>query len=140
MKQVAREGTFNRRWDGPVYDDKLRGINPIWPGLRDHGNAYAYVFIATFEDNVENGWNPEFDTEKIHCRGPYLIKSTEREWHLQGHLEQNDPVFISTKRFFIEGQLFEGFVEPGQIWQVARGYVREIDRVVLKSNSANGST
>jgi len=138
MRQNAAEGTSNQRWDGPVYDDSLRGLNPVWPGLKDHGNAYAYVFIATYEDNVENGWNPTFDTDKIHCRGPYLIKNTERQWHLQGHLEQSDPVFISSRRFFLDGQLFEGFVEPAQIWQVARGYVREIDRNLTKSNSANG--
>ena len=139
MKQNAPEGTDNRRWSGPVYDDTLRGLNPVWPALKKHGNAYAYVWIATFEDNVENGWNPTFDTETIKCRGPYLIKSTERDWHLTGHLEQNDPVFISARKFFIDGQLFEGFVEPAQIWQVARGYVREIDRNLTKSNSANGS-
>lgn len=141
LKQNSAEGTDNRNWNGPVYNEDLRGVNPVWPGLKSQNppNAYAYVFVATYEDNVENGWNPEFDTARIHCRGPYLIKNTEREWHLQGHLEQRDPVFISSQRFFLDGQVFEGFIEPGQIWQVARGYVREIDRNLTKSNSANGS-
>ena len=76
--------------------------------------------------------------KKIHCRGPYLIKSTERAWHQEGHLEQRDPVHIAGYQFFIAGQPFEGFVEPGQIWQVARGYVREIDRNTTKSFSGAG--
>jgi len=139
LKQNSLEGTTNMNWTGPVFDPALLGINPVWPGLKDHGNGYAYVFIATYEDNVDNSWNPTFDTEKIHCRGPYLIKSTERVWHQEGHLEQGDPVFIQSYDFFIKGQPFEGFIEPGQIWQVARGYVREIDHNVGKSMSANGS-
>jgi len=140
IRDTAEDESTNQNWDGPIYDDTLRGINPVWPALKNHNNAYAYVFVATYEDNVENGWNPTFDTTKIHCRGPYLIKNTEREWHLQGHLEQGDSVFIQNRRFFIDGQSFNGFVEPGQIWQVARGYVREIDRNLTKSNSANGSS
>lgn len=139
MKQNSLEGSSNMNWDGPIFDAKFLGINPVWPALKDYNNGYAYVFVATYEDNVENGWNPSFDTERIHCRGPYLIKSTEREWHQQGHLEQGDAVFVHAKRYFISGQLFAGFAEPGQIWQVARGYVREIDRNLTKSNSANGS-
>ncbi len=125
-------------YDGPVFDANLLGMNPVWPALKDHGNAYAYVFIATYEDNVDNGWNPTFDTERIICRGPYLIKGTEREWHALGHLQQRDFVASTNQRFFIEGQEFQGLVEEAQVWQVARGYVREIDRNLLKSNSANG--
>jgi len=139
LKKNTIEGSNNQNWEGPIFDDGLLSINPVWPALKKHNNGYAYVFVATYEDNVENNWNPSFDTAKIHCRGPYLIKSTEREWHQQGHLEQGDPVFVQMKRFFINGQPFLGFAENGQIWQVARGYVREIDRNITKSNSANGS-
>lgn len=126
------------KWDGPVFDTSLLSQNPVWPGLKDHGNAYAYVFIATYEDNVDNGWNPTFDTDRIHCRGPYLIKGTEREWHIIGHLEQSDRVITTEKRFMVDGQEFMGLVEEAQVWQVARGYVREISRNLGKSNSANG--
>jgi hypothetical protein len=139
QKQTAIAGTFNQNWSGPIFDEELRVLNPVWPALKKYNNGYAYVFVATYEDNVDNNWNPAFDTEKIACRGPYLIKSTEREWHTQGHLEQGDSVLVTSRRYFIDGQSFEGFVEPAQVWQVSRGYMREIDRNVTKSNSANGS-
>lgn len=132
-------GWGQKKWGGPIYDKKLLGMNPVWPGLKDHGNAYGYVFIATYEDNVENNWNPTFDTERIRCSGPYLIKKTEREWHILGHLEQSDRVIATEKRFFVDGQEFLGFAEDAQVWQVARGYVREIDRNLCKSNSGAGS-
>ena len=138
LRDRNQDKTLDRNYDGPVFDANLLGMNPVWPALKDHGNAYAYVFIATYEDNVDNGWNPTFDTERIICRGPYLIKGTEREWHALGHLQQRDFVASTNQRFFIEGQEFQGLVEEAQVWQVARGYVREIDRNLLKSNSANG--
>jgi len=125
-------------WTGPVYDDKLLGTNPVWPMLRGHGNEYAYVFVATYEDNVDNGYNPTFDTERIKCRGPYLIKGTERMWHHLGHLEPQDRVLITNQRFFIEGQEFMGLAEDSQVWRTAQGYVREIDNNLCKSMSAAG--
>lgn len=139
LKELYGESTDEFNWEGPVFDANLLSINPVWPGLKDYGNGYAYVFIATYEDNVDTGLNPNFDTERIICRGPMLIKTSEREWHQQGHLEQGDPVIAYVWKFFVEGQEFQGFAEPGQIWQVARGYAREIDRNVGKSMSANGS-
>lgn len=138
-KRYGQTDHTTTNWNGPVYDDKLRGVNPVWPNANDHGNAYAYVFVATFEDNVETGFNPTFDTERIVCRGPYLIKGTEREWHILGHIEQQDAIMVTNRRFFIEGQDFMGLAEEAQVWQVARGYAREIDRNLTKSNSANGS-
>ena len=138
LKENHKNTSDEYNWDGPIFDVRLRPINPVWPGFKDYGNAYAYVFVATFEDNVDTGWNPKFDTERIVCRGPYLIKGTERQWHIEGHLEQDDPVIIYPGEYFIQGQLFKGFVEGAQVWQVARGYVREIDHNLGKSNSANG--
>lgn len=126
------------KWEGPVYNLKLLSQNPVWPALKEHDNSYAYVFIATYEDNVDTKWNPNFDTERIHCRGPYLIRGSEKSWHIIGHLEQSDRVIVTEKNFMVDGQSFLGFVEEAQIWQVARGYLREIDRNILKSNSASG--
>lgn len=138
MRDTHQDATGEYNWGGPIFDLDLLGTNPVWPLLKDHGNEYAYVFVATYEDNVENGRNPTFDTERIHCRGPFLIKGTERQWHALGHLEPEDRVIITNARFFIDGQMFHGLAEEAQVWQVARGYVREIDRNLGKSYSANG--
>lgn len=140
-EKYQRTTDTNRKynWDGPVFNVKLLSTNPVWPGLREHGNAYAYVYVATYEDNVDTNWNPTFDTERIICRGPYLIKSPEKVWHINGHLEQGDPVLVERKNYFIDGQPFQGFIDEAEIWQVARGYMREIDMVLLKSLSANGT-
>lgn len=123
----------------PIFDESLRGTNPVWPGLKKYGNAYSYAFVATYEDNVDNGYNPTFDTEKIHCRGPFLIKTPERKLNFAGHLEQGDPILAMLNTYRIDGADFHGFIEEAMIWQVARGYMREIDRITVKSVSANGS-
>jgi hypothetical protein len=138
IRDINKEVSDEFNWAGPIFNVDLLGTNPVWPMVKGHYNEYGYVFIATYEDNVENGWNPTFNTEKIHCRGPFLIKGTEREWHLLGHLEQEDRVLITYDSFYIEGQQFLGLVEEAQVWQMARGYVRDIDVNLVKSMSAKG--
>jgi hypothetical protein len=138
LKSQYQGANKEQNWEGPIFDESLLATNPVWPGHKKHGNAYGYVFVATHEDNVDSGWNPAFDTEIIVCRGPMLIKETERSWHLTGHLERNDPVLVTLKHFFINGQEFQGFAESSQVWQNSIGYGREIDRNLGKSLSANG--
>ncbi len=84
-------------------------------------------------------YNPKFDTERIHCRGPYLIVTPERKLNFGGHLEQWDTLIVYNNKFSIDGVPMFGMIEEAAIWQVARGYMREIDNNLGLSFSANGT-
>lgn len=125
----AESGDTN--WNHPIYNENLRGINPVWPGIKigseELGNSYGYVFLATFEENVDDGWNIEWDTAKIRCRGPFLIAFPERYWNYFGRLEQSDTVLAMISYYYIDGAQFQGYAMPSATSSVATGYNRKID-------------
>jgi hypothetical protein len=117
-------------WDNPVFDEKAKAINPVFPGLFDHANHYSYIFVATFEDNVDTGWNPEWDRNKIRCRGPFLVVMPERWTNFLGHLSQGDTVLINLSYYYVDGAEFRGFAWDAAMWQTATGYTRKQDHNV----------
>ena len=129
------DSTNTTNFDHPVYDDKLRGINPIPAGVTGHQNGYSYVYVATYEDNVENGWNPGFDTQRIRCRGPFLISTPERLMNCLGRLEQGDHVLVFSRYYFLDGAQFEGFVIEAATWQVHSSATRKIDTNLVSTLS-----
>lgn len=137
--RATREGDRSVNYSHPVFDDRLRGTNPVWPGISINGdpvgNNYAYIFVATFEDNVDNGWNPEWDTSKIRCRGPFLLASPERHWNLLGHAEQGDGAIIWLSNFYIDGANFKGFALEAAIWQTPTGYSRTTTSNITRTTS-----
>lgn len=120
-------GAADKNLNHPAYDPKLKGKNPVWPG-EGNNNPYAYVYIATFEDNIDNGFNPNFDTERIRCRGPFLINQPERYWNFLGHLEYLDTVLVHLHSQYLDGIQILGYVTESSVWQTAKGYLREIDK------------
>lgn len=130
-KRAQEVGDRTLDYGNPVYNESLLGVNPVWPGQvangENLGNKYGYVFIATFEDNVDNGWNPEFDTARIRCRGPFLIAQPERVWNFHGRAAQWDTVLGWTRRYYVDGAEFHGFILEAATWQVAKGYSRKVD-------------
>lgn len=129
-QKKAAEGKDSKlkNYDSPVYQEKLKGVNPVWPGLEDYNNQYGYVFLAFFEDNVNNGWNPEWDTAKIRCRGPFMIASTEKSWNYFGRAQQRDPVLGFISYYHIDGVLFRGYAFEAAIRRgAAVGYTRQDD-------------
>jgi hypothetical protein len=121
--------SFN--YANPIYNDALLAVNPVWPGQvvdgKNLGNKYGYIFIATFEDNFDNGWNQGFATGKIRCRGPFLIAQPERYWNFLGRMDQWDTLLVWSRVYHIDGAKFEGFALEAATWQVASGYERKQD-------------
>jgi hypothetical protein len=120
----------NANYNHPVYDEKLRSVNPVPAGVGKHQNGYSYVFVATYEDNVESGWNPEFvnDTTRIRCRGPFLVATPERLLNIQGRLEQLDHVLIFSRYYYVDGAEFAGYALEAATWQVHTSATRATDR------------
>jgi len=137
-KQSDASNSKLMNFDNAVFDEDLLAVNPVWPGLAKDGNAYGYLWVATYDDNKNSGYNTNWDTKYIHCRGPALIRLTERMWHLAGHIEQGDELLVIRLKFSIDGIDFYGLAEEAQIWQTSQGYGREVDRNLGKSFSANG--
>jgi len=133
--QAQQLGATNYNYDHPVYDDKLRGLNPIPAGVTGHSNGYSYVFIATYEDNVESGWNPSWDTTRIRCRGPFLVSAPERLMNIMGRLEQGDHVLAFSRYYWLDGAQFEGFVMEAATWQVHTSATRKLDTNLVSTLS-----
>jgi hypothetical protein len=128
QKEWAKKvGGTNYNYDHPIYDDKLRGLNPVPAGVTGHTNSYSYVFIATHEDNVDTGWNPGFRTDIIRCRGPFLVFMPERLLNCLGRLEQGDHVLSFSRYYWLDGAQFEGFVMEAATWQIHTSATRKID-------------
>lgn len=129
--RAEKSGDRSKTYDHPVYNERLKGVNPVWPGVETNGesnkNNYAYVFLAFYEDNVENGYNPEWDTKKIRCRGPFLMMAPERYWNFFGHAEQGDHILAFLSYYYIDGAAFKGFAQEASTYKVASGYTRKID-------------
>lgn len=122
--EVANRDNFGH----PVYDQALKSINPVWPGLKDYNNQYGYLFLAFIEDNVNNGWNSEWDTAKIRCRGPFLLGSKEKAWNYLGRAEQRDPVIGFISYYHLDGVEFKGYAFEAAVRQgAAKGYTRKED-------------
>lgn len=136
QKQAGKaRGAKNYNFDSPIYDEKLKGQNPVRAGVGDHENAYAYMFIATYEDNVENGWNPKWDTKKIRCRGPFQIATPERLLNDLGWPDQGDHVLAFAQYYYLDGVRFEGLALEAATWQTHTSSTREIDGNLVSTTS-----
>lgn len=113
-----------RDLDGPAYQEELLPINPQWTG-RHHDRPYNLVYVAFHEDNPDN---PDFDTERIRCRGPFLVGPSERESIAAGRLRPEDPVVVQLAPKDIGfGVTLFGWAWPGQDGRSAHGEPRKID-------------
>lgn len=133
--QAMATDAKNFDYDHPVYDDSLKAMNPVPAGVGNHENPYSYVFVSTYEDNVDSGWNHKFDTRFIRCRGPYLIATPERLLNILSRPDQGDHVLVFSRYYFLDGAQFEGFVTEAATWQVHTNTKREIDRNIVATTS-----
>lgn len=136
--QGKAAGSQNANYNSPLYDPKLKYVNPVLTGAQGdqkHENGYVYAFVATYEDNVDNGWNPDFDTEKIRCRGPFMILQPERLGNSEGRIEIGDHALCMMQYYWIDGAQFEGFVIEGATWQVHTGSERKQDSNLVSTTS-----
>lgn len=144
LREAARRsGDRSRNYSHPVFDQRLKAVNPVWPGLQledpdgqKYNQRYAYVFLAFFTDNNSAGGGAfqrsgrgglNIDTEKIRCRGPFLLASTERQWNFFGNIDQGDTVLGFNAYYYIDGVEFRGYALEAATWQVAHGYSRKLD-------------
>lgn len=139
-QEARKTGDESRNYNHPVFDERLRGVNPVFPGLKDYFNQYAYVFLAFYSDNVDNGHNPEWDTTKIRCRGPYMLASTEKMWNYLGRIEQWDTVIGMNTYYYTDGVRFSGYAIEAHSHQTSKGYTRKQDNTparILSGTSRN---
>ena len=131
----SQTGKLAVNYDGPLYDETLKGINPVFAGVNGRDNGYSYAYIATYEDNVETGWNPGFNTEIIRCRGPYLLTAPERLQKILGILEQQNHILAFSRYYYLDGSEFMGFVMEAATWQVHTSATRRTDTNLDSSTS-----
>jgi len=130
-----KDGELTSNFSSPIYDEKLRGINPTPAGVNGYTNGYSYAYIATYEDNVDNGWNPNFNTQIIRCRGPYLLSAPERLQKILGSLDQHDHILAFSRYYFLDGVQFKGFAMEAATWQVHTSDTRRTDTNLGSSTS-----
>ena len=121
------KGEQMANFQSPIFDEKLRAINPTPAGVTGYDNGYSYAYIATYEDNVENGWNPTFNTEIIRCRGPYLLAAPERLQKLLGNIDQGNHILAFSRYYYLDGVEFKGFIMEAATWQVHTSATRLTD-------------
>lgn len=132
------DASANKLWRHPIYNEQYLLENPCWASgnylgtnLNNESSEFAlkynYFFVATFYDNVENGWNPNFDTEKIRCRGPFLCASPEKLLNWHGKINQWRTVLCFSQYYMMDGVQFYGYLVEATAWKTHQAIARKID-------------